>query len=294
MRYRIRSIKPDMRQDERYSRLSIPARELFNGLITMGDDEGRFRARTSTVLGHVFPDDQDAPTSIRAWVSEIRDSGMVLFYIADSTPYGAFRHWAKHQKINRPTPSELPAPPSHRVVKENGLVRADKGWKQALRLTEESVRAHGDDSEASSLTRRRAFQSNPAVVVALLNNGTEVTQARRIELLSELLAAHIVSNDLKATADPFGVRWLTDMRLLLAERKGDWQEVARIIDWCQADGFWRSNVLSPAKLRKQFTALVLKAQTNVVQLSDRDREKRERTERRLASLDRLSNQGDAA
>lgn len=49
------------------------------------------------------------------------------------------------------------------------------------------------------------------------------------------------------------------MRLLLADRGGDVAEVVRIIDWCQADGFWRCNILSPGKLRKQFTQLVLKA-----------------------------------
>jgi hypothetical protein len=49
------------------------------------------------------------------------------------------------------------------------------------------------------------------------------------------------------------------MRLLVADRNGDWREVARVIDWCQADAFWRSNILSPGKLRKQFTALLLKA-----------------------------------
>ena len=51
--------------------------------------------------------------------------------------------------------------------------------------------------------------------------------------------------------------WFTEMRLLVEERGVE--EVERVIDWCQSDSFWRSNILSPAKLRKQFTQLVIKA-----------------------------------
>ena len=92
-----------MRHDENYARLSLGARELFNGLITMADDEGRFQASTSAILGHVFPHDDDALEQIRDWISEIKQSRMVVFYKADGFPYGAFRHWRRHQKINRPT-----------------------------------------------------------------------------------------------------------------------------------------------------------------------------------------------
>lgn len=88
-----------------------------------------------------------------------------------------------------------------------------------------------------------------------------------ISLLCHRLADHIVSNDPKADPKPDSERWLTDMRLLVEDRTGDVAEVRWVIDWCQADAFWRSNILSPAKLRKQFTQLLLKAKGgDVVQL----------------------------
>ncbi|KRM94839.1 hypothetical protein FC24_GL002156 [Loigolactobacillus rennini DSM 20253] len=31
-----------------------------------------------------------------------------------------------------------------------------------------------------------------------------------------------------------------------------------MIDWCQADPFWLTNILSPAKLRKQYDRLKIK------------------------------------
>jgi len=264
MKPRIRTVKPEMRQDERYARLSYPARELFNGLITMADDEGRFRAMTGAILGHVFPYDEDAPRKLREWVAEIKVSGMIVFYVDDGVPYGAFRHWAKHQRINRPRASELPPPPDPDVVRANAVNDHD--------LISESARSdhgtdHGTDhdsiSDSSRIvhtpTRRRAFRSDPFLVGKDLDNGQGLAQPERVDLLCELLAAHVHRNDPKSEPNPAGVRWRTDMRLLVADRKGDTAEVARIIDWCQQDAFWRCNILSPGKLRKQFSQLVLKS-----------------------------------
>lgn len=116
--------------------------------------------------------------------------------------------------------------------------------------------------------------------------------------LSERLADHIRRNDPKATPDPTSERWLTDMRLLVQDRDGDVGEVERVINWCQADDFWRSNILSPGKLRKQFTQLLLKAKAPVAlvahnspglrlvdpQQAENNRLGQERREKRLAEI----------
>lgn len=120
-RPRIRSLKPELWQDERVGRLSRDARLLLIGLVTMADDEGRLRALPATILGHVFPYDQDAPRKLTGWLHEISESGVILCYEHDDLPYVAFRHWARHQRINRATPSPLPAPPDQGVVTANGV-----------------------------------------------------------------------------------------------------------------------------------------------------------------------------
>lgn len=108
-RPRIRSIKPETWQDEKVGHVSRDARCLFIGLITLADDEGRFRALPSIVLGHVFPYDADAPRKLTGWFDELAGVGLVSFYEREGTQYGHLPGWA-HQKINRPTPSLLPAP----------------------------------------------------------------------------------------------------------------------------------------------------------------------------------------
>lgn len=143
MRPRIRTIKPEMWEDEKIVALSRDARLLLIGLVTMADDEGRFRARRSGIIGHCLQGDDDAPRRIDGWIREIQQQGIVVFYVEAGTPYGAFRHWRRHQKINRPQPSDLPPPPDQGV-------RSDNAVKNHGALTEPSVNGTGVVSEDSS------------------------------------------------------------------------------------------------------------------------------------------------
>lgn len=130
--------------DEKIGDLSHGARLLFIGLITMADDEGRLRALTSLILGHVFPYDNVTPAKLRSWISELTSCGLILTYKVDGKPYIAFRHWKRHQKINRPKESVLPPPPDPEVVTEN------------------SVKRHGADMEdAGSHAQARGSRSVP-------------------------------------------------------------------------------------------------------------------------------------
>lgn len=36
------------------------------------------------------------------------------------------------------------------------------------------------------------------------------------------------------------------------------EQIKYSIDWCQQDSFWKANILSPSKLRKQYDQLVVK------------------------------------
>ncbi len=109
-RPRIRTIKPELWADEKVGRLSRDARLLFVGLITMADDEGRLRGMHSAILGHVFPYDQDAARKLDKWLAELELVSLIFRYQVSGVDYVEIPGWAKHQKVNRPSPSELPAP----------------------------------------------------------------------------------------------------------------------------------------------------------------------------------------
>lgn len=119
-RPRIRTFKPEMFQDESFGTLSREARGLFFVLLSLADDEGRLRAQSAMVIGHGYPYDDDVtPRRLAGWMDELEGSRIILRYEHAGKAYAAFRHFGRHQKVNKPKTSELPAPPDPVVVRDN-------------------------------------------------------------------------------------------------------------------------------------------------------------------------------
>lgn len=74
--------------------------------------------------------------------------------------------------------------------------------------------------------------------------------------LCDLLAELMVGNGCKPPT--ITATWLKDMDAIMRLDKRAAADVERVIRWCQQDSFWRSNIMSPSKLRRQFDALVLR------------------------------------
>ena len=53
--------------------------------------------------------------------------------------------------------------------------------------------------------------------------------------------------------------WAKHIDLMIRIDKRTIEEIRGCINWCQQDSFWQNNILSTAKLRKQFDTLYLKA-----------------------------------
>lgn len=105
---RIRTIKPEFPQSESVGRISREARLLFIQLWTLCDDAGRARAASRMLASLLYPFDDDAPTLIEGWLSELDASGLIRRYVVDATTYLEICKWLEHQKIDRPTKSRLP------------------------------------------------------------------------------------------------------------------------------------------------------------------------------------------
>ena len=87
--------------------------------------------------------------------------------------------------------------------------------------------------------------------------GDEIYQA--CNLLADLIA------DNGSRRPEVTDKWLSDMERLNRIDERSWEQITRAIEWCQADDFWRGNIMSPAKLRKQYDQLRLAAQRNTKQ-----------------------------
>lgn len=117
-RPRIRSIKPEAWQDERIAGLSRDGRLLWVVLVTMADDEGRFRVVPSLILAHGYLYDRDAARRLNSWLQELSTSGLVALYEVGDHAFGVFPKWKLNQRISKPSKSVLPAPPSSILVAE--------------------------------------------------------------------------------------------------------------------------------------------------------------------------------
>ena len=56
-------------------------------------------------------------------------------------------------------------------------------------------------------------------------------------------------------------RWAKDFDLMIRRDKIDADDIAEIIDWCQNDSFWRSNILSGKKVREKYQQLRMRIES---------------------------------
>lgn len=105
---RIRTIKPEFWTDEKLSECSLSARLLFIGLISHADDEGRLEHSPARLRMQVFPCGSVKPAQITEWLGELRERSLIRLYVVDGREFLDVPNFAKHQRINRPTPSKLP------------------------------------------------------------------------------------------------------------------------------------------------------------------------------------------
>lgn len=115
------------------------------------------------------------------------------------------------------------------------------------------------DVTPSSHASRHALQgSKKETKEGTTANAVENDARPDLDQLCELLADEIEGNGSKRPA--VTKAWREACRLLVDNDGRSVEEVRRAIVWCQADDFWRANVLSMPTLRKQFDKMRLQAE----------------------------------
>jgi hypothetical protein len=113
----------------------------------------------------------------------------------------------------------------------------------------------------------RSVQPDPDPVPDLNTNTEENTSSSQATKdfpeesdeyrLSCLLRSLILSNRPTAKVPQNLQGWCKQFDLILRVDKRSPPEVETVIEWCQRDLFWRSNILSPKKLREKYDTLAL-------------------------------------
>jgi Domain of unknown function (DUF4373) len=92
--------------------------------------------------------------------------------------------------------------------------------------------------------------------------------------MAQQLFSRILENNENAKKPDLD-KWANEIRLMRISDNRTEEQIRYLIDWTQSDSFWKSNILSPAKLRKQFDSLAIrvkediKKQNKVAQIQDR-------------------------
>src|ERR1044071_2589318 len=203
---RIRTVKPEMAQDERFAKVSIAAELLFRNLISMADDEGRFAAAINGIIGFAFPYREDiTPAKVRKMLRDLEGQKLVLMYEHDGMPYGVVRNFGRHQSIQKATWSRLPAPPDPKLVAAN-IPEALRDEATSSRTNTGEIREPVRD--CSDLPHTRAHASASAQLPAPSSSSTtpktedQQRGAREHGKVDPLIAPTDTPPELAARIDP--------------------------------------------------------------------------------------------
>ena len=156
---RIRCIKPEFPQSQSMGEVSRDARLLFVELWTLCCDHGKTRASPRMLASLLFPYDDDAPGLIEGWLGELEAQGCIERYEVAGTHYLRVANWKRHQKIDRPSPSRFPDPPTSEASR--GLDESHPGIKDQgpgiEDLGEERVEDRGEKAPAEGNGRSHAL-----------------------------------------------------------------------------------------------------------------------------------------
>lgn len=105
---RIRSVKPELLEDEAVATLSHGAWRLFVSLFLLADDYGNARGDARYLNGAVFWGAQMSVDEVTALLIEMEK--LVIVYDARGQRYVSLRGWEKHQRVDHPGKPRVPGP----------------------------------------------------------------------------------------------------------------------------------------------------------------------------------------
>lgn len=107
---RKRMIDPGIWTDDGFMALSLAERQLWFGLISHADDDGRGTAEPRGLRAKVFPADGMTDDDVSSMCTSLDKHMRVRFYTANGTRYYQLDRWRNHQFIKDRKPSTLPPP----------------------------------------------------------------------------------------------------------------------------------------------------------------------------------------
>lgn len=238
---RIRTIKPEFWTSEQVVECSIETRLLFVGVWNFCDDGGVMKNSPRQIKMQVFPADDYSSDDVRRMLDELVSNDLIHIYEVGNTSYIRVSGW-HHQKIDRP---------NYKFPQPNGDVPTNK--EHYLRCLEYRVRRTLDEQSPpeGSLREGKGKESK----------GEKTSEKKFSD--DDLRLAEYMFEKIKVvlpkTKEPNLDNWADTIRLMRERDKLTHREIAGVFAWANDDDFWKTNILSPTKLREQFAVLHAKA-----------------------------------
>ncbi|BCC74181.1 hypothetical protein BCJMU51_p2036 (plasmid) [Bacillus cereus] len=206
--------------------LSQAGRTNANGYIFLSENIPFTEEMLSTLFNRPI-------ATVRLALQTFKQFGMID--ITDDQ-YICISNWEKHQNVD-----------GLEKIREQNRLRKQK-QREKLRL-DMSRDSHGTVTQghATDIEEDKEKNKKPSC------QKFSTSDLENAKLLFELM---LLNNP--SAKEPNFDKWANDCRLMREKDNRTDEQIKYLINWTQKDDFWSTNILSPAKLRKQFDALVVK------------------------------------
>lgn len=259
---RIRTVKPELFKHEALfdaeQETGLPLRIAFVGLFTVADRDGRFKWRPRQLKTEVLPyDEVDFSRVLHAlWTR-----GFLVRYECGTDGYGCIPSFSKHQVINnREAESELPTPSEGVLLDPNIHADLDAIGTRDPRVNDATstplvhAQAEGKGREGKGREGKGTSEQSP--------DEPPPSRPKKWGTTDDHQAARYIFDGVRRVApsakDPNWDAWANDIRLMREQDGHDHRAICAMFRWANHDGFWASNILSPATLREKWVKLEAK------------------------------------
>ena len=146
-------------------------------------------------------------------------------------------------------------------LEEEGLIESKYMFIKGTHLRSRHIRFVLDRQEEIESIQEKEQVSEEETQIQKVGIEKEIqkipVEARQ---LSNRLFQHMVNNNptyQHRVKDRDLVSWAKEIDKIHRLDGQEWSEIESILDWCQSNDFWKTNILSGAKFRKQFPRLQL-------------------------------------
>ncbi|WP_335520477.1 replication protein [Neobacillus drentensis] len=231
-----------MKASHKERKVLVDKQEVF---LTVGEFvTGRFSLHKEFNEG-IPPRKQTKDTTLWSWLKKLEKMGSIDIKTHNKYSVISILHWSDYQGTLTTESQQI----------DNGLTRESQ--QNDNKMTTESQQI-----DTNNNVNNEKNEENE-------KNGKKPSSPKQVydeQSVHYQLALRLYQNILANNQDykkPNLQKWANDVRLMIEQDKRTEEQISYLMDWVQQDSFWKSNILSPSKLREKFDQLVIRVKENI-------------------------------